>query len=118
MKEKSSSPKFSILSLLLAVTAIAFGLAWFNSQRYLNRVRKDLADAEKLQNYLRCESGYFEIEDSSKYYIRELESQVPLVANFRLSFPRGRYYIVAGDFNGGEFKPENVREALSLPGFP
>ena len=109
MPETSTSkPKFSILSMLLGLTVIGLGLAYISARNETVTVRKELADSQREQGYLKSELGYIESEDDSKFYLREMENQIPLARRYRVDFPHGYYNIVVGDHLGGEFNAESV----------
>lgn len=108
MTERNSKT-FSLMSLLLALTIVGLGLAYVAAKREAAKAAESLAEAQKLQDYLAGEAGYFEVEDESKIHIRELENTVPLARRFRVRFPHRYYNIVYGDWLGGEFKPENLK---------
>lgn len=103
-----AKPKFSILSMLLAITVVGLGLALVVSRKETASATKTLEESEKLQQYLKDELGYIENDDESQMCIRSLENQVPLARRFRVDFPHGRYRVIAGNFLGGEFIRENV----------
>lgn len=109
MTSNSNKPTFSILSLFLALTVVGLGLAYVAAKRDVVKANDSLAEAQRFQEYLAGQAGYFEVEDDSKIYIRELENMVPLARRFRVRFPHRYYNVVYGDWLGGDFKPENLK---------
>ena len=104
-----AKPKFTIFSMLLTLAVVGLGLALILSNRERNRLGKELARAETFQQYLKDELGYIENDDETQFCLRELENQVPLARRYLVDFPHGQYYVVAGNFIGGDFKPENLQ---------
>ena len=103
-------PRFSILTMLMILTVIGLGLALFLSRQETATAKTELEKANQMRTYLEQEAGYFEIEDETKLYIRELENQVPCARRYLVSFPHGYYHVVAGDYLGGELAPANVKK--------
>jgi len=97
--EKKSKPAFSILSLLLIVTIVGLGISLYSTNRQLEQ-------ALSLETFLKEQSGWIDDSDTSKLYIREMQNMASLARRFLVSFPHGDYEIIAGNWLGGELKPD------------
>lgn len=100
---------FSILGLLLLLTIAGLGFAFYQSQKEIARVQQQLDESRKFQEYLKGELGYLEPSEDSRFYLRELENQIPLARKYVLRFPYDKYRLCAGNFLGGDFEPQNLQ---------
>ncbi len=100
---------FSILSLLLLLAIAGLGFAFYQSQQKVARVQQQLDESRKFENYLKGELGYLEPSEDARFYLRELENQIPLARKYALRFPYGKYRLCAGNYLGGEFHPQNLQ---------
>ncbi len=103
------SPRFSLLSLILIVTAISMGISLFLSYRNNVGLEKALNESRGHISRLKTELGWIEHQGDGRLYIRQLESYFPIGRKYFVDFPPGDYRVVAGDYLGGDFEKANIR---------